>query len=56
MAAPWRVDGHRPGVHKAAPILGDEDDNVLSRVLSLPDEAIDSLKRSGAVGLAGHFD
>ena len=56
VAAPWRVDGHRPGVHKAAPILGDEDDNVLSRVLSLPDEAIDSLKRSGAVGLAGRFD
>ena len=56
VAAPWRANGQRPEVQKAAPILGDEDDNVLARVLSLPAQAIDSLKRSGAVGLAGYFD
>ncbi len=56
VAAPWRVDGRRPAVHKPAPILGDEDGEVLARVLSLADDEIDSLKQAGAVGLAGQFE
>ena len=54
--APWRVNGRRSAVYKAAPILDGEDDNVLARVLSLPDQTIDSLKRTAAVGLIGHFE
>ena len=50
---PWRVNSRRPAVYKAAPNLGEEDDNVLARVLFLPDQTIDSLKRTAAVG---HFE
>ncbi len=56
VAAPWRLDGRRPGLRLTAPILGAGDDGVLARVLSLPDEEINSLKSAGVVGLAGHFE
>ena len=55
--APVFADSYGWGVSKhAAPNLGEEDDNVLARVLSLPDQTIDSLKRTAAVGLIGHFE
>jgi crotonobetainyl-CoA:carnitine CoA-transferase CaiB-like acyl-CoA transferase len=56
VAAPWRIDGRRPGLRKTAPLLGEGDDYVLRRVLSLTDDEIDGLRQSGAVGIAGHFD
>ncbi|MBT3332095.1 MAG: hypothetical protein HN394_11360 [Rhodospirillaceae bacterium] len=56
VAAPWRVNSHRPGLRKTAPLLGEGDDFVLRRVLSLPDDEIDSLKAAGVVGIAGHFE
>ena len=56
VAAPWRVNGQRPGLRKTAPLLGEGDDFVLRRVLSLPDDEIDSLKAAGVVGISGHFD
>ncbi len=40
VAAPWRVNGERPRLRKAAPILGEGDDYVLRHVLGLDDAAI----------------
>ena len=40
VAAPWRVNGARPRLRKAAPILGEGDDYVLRHVLGLDDAAI----------------
>ena len=50
VAAPWRVDGRRPVLRKPAPLLGEGDDFVLRRVLSLSDDEIDALTTSGVVG------
>ncbi len=55
VAAPWRVDGLRPDVRNTAPLLGEEDDVVLRRVLALPDDEISALTDAGIVGIAGHF-
>jgi crotonobetainyl-CoA:carnitine CoA-transferase CaiB-like acyl-CoA transferase len=56
VAAPWRVNGRRPGVRRPAPVLGADDGDVLRGVLSLTDGKIDSLVAAGVVGLAGHFE
>jgi crotonobetainyl-CoA:carnitine CoA-transferase CaiB-like acyl-CoA transferase len=56
VAAPWRINGQRPRVHRPAPILGADDRDVLRRVLSLELGEIDSLVDAGVVGLAGHFE
>ena len=40
VAAPWRVNGARPRLRKAAPIIGEGDDYVLRHVLGLDDAAI----------------
>lgn len=55
VAAPWRIDGQRPGVGKHAPVLGADDRQVLARVLSLTNDEIDSLVEAGVIGLAGQF-
>ena len=51
VAAPWRVDGNRPGLRKPAPLLGESDDFVLRRILSLGDAEIDALNATGVVGV-----
>ena len=56
VAAPWRVAGRRPAVRNHAPVLGMDDEDILAKVLSLPNEEIESLKNDGAVGIAGHFE
>ena len=55
VAAPWRINGQRPGVQRPAPVLGADDGAVLTRVLSLDQSEIDQLIAAGVVGLAGHF-
>jgi len=50
VAAPWRIAGRRPGLRKPAPLLGEGDDYVLRRVLSMQDDEIDALTASGVVG------
>jgi crotonobetainyl-CoA:carnitine CoA-transferase CaiB-like acyl-CoA transferase len=40
VAAPWRVNGARPRLRKAAPILGEADDYVLRHVLGLNDASL----------------
>ena len=56
VAAPWRVDGHRPGLRRHAPLLGADDDDILTRILGLPDDDIAPLKSASVIGLAGHFE
>jgi crotonobetainyl-CoA:carnitine CoA-transferase CaiB-like acyl-CoA transferase len=56
VAAPWRVNGRRPGIRRPAPVLGADDGEVLRGVLSLTDGEIDLLVDAGVVGLAGHFE
>ena len=56
VAAPWRVNGRRPGVRRPAPVLGADDGEVLRGALSLTDGEIDLLVDAGVVGLAGHFE
>ena len=51
VAAPWRIDGRRPGLRKPAPLLGEGDDDILRRVLRLGDDEIDALIAAGAVGI-----
>ncbi len=41
VAAPWRLNGRRPGLRKTAPLLGEGNDYVLRRVLGLTDEEIE---------------
>ena len=50
VAAPWRIDGRRPGLRKPAPLLGEGDDFVLRRVLSMQDDEIEELTASAVVG------
>lgn len=50
VAAPWRVDGRRPGLRKAAPLLGEGDDFVLRHILKLPTSEIEALAAAGVVG------
>jgi crotonobetainyl-CoA:carnitine CoA-transferase CaiB-like acyl-CoA transferase len=56
VAAPWRVDGHRPGLRKPAPLLGEGDDYVLRRVLGLSHDEIEGLTDAGAVGTKDQED
>ena len=56
VAAPWRIDGLRPGLRKTAPLLGAEDDVVLGQVLGLSNDEISALVDAGVVGIAGHFE
>ena len=56
VAAPWRIDGLRPGLRKTAPLLGAEDDEVLGQVLGLSNDKISALVDAGVVGIAGHFE
>lgn len=49
VAAPWRMEGRRPVVRKAAPTLGESNDYVLRRVLKLEDTRIQALRKGGAV-------
>ena len=51
VAAPWRVDGRRPGLRKPAPLLGEGDDYVLRRVLALDDAEIEALVAGAVVGV-----
>ena len=50
VAAPWRIDGRRPGLRKPAPLLGEGDDYVLRRVLAMSDDEIEALIAAGTVG------
>ena len=50
VAAPWRINGHRPELRKPAPLLGQDDDYVLRRVLALTDDEIAALIAAGVVG------
>jgi crotonobetainyl-CoA:carnitine CoA-transferase CaiB-like acyl-CoA transferase len=48
-APPYRLDGERPPVRRAPPVLGEDTEDVLRSVLGLDDEAIDRLKASRIV-------
>ena len=50
VAAPWRINGRRPGLLKPAPLLGEGDDYVMRRVLGLTDDEADRLTAAGVVG------
>ncbi len=50
VAAPWRCDGRRAGLRKPAPLLGEGDDFVLRRRLSMPETEIEALAEAGIVG------
>ncbi len=51
VAAPWRVEGRRPGFRKHAPVLGEDDEFVLRRILSLEGDEIERLRKAGVVGV-----
>ncbi|WP_116136522.1 CaiB/BaiF CoA transferase family protein [Trinickia diaoshuihuensis] len=48
-APPYRLDGERPPVRRAPPVLGEDTEDVLRSVLGLDDEAIDRLKANRIV-------
>lgn len=48
-APPYRIDGERPPVRHAPPVLGEGTEDVLRSVLGLDIEAIDRLRRDGVV-------
>jgi crotonobetainyl-CoA:carnitine CoA-transferase CaiB-like acyl-CoA transferase len=49
VATPWRVDGRRAPVRKAAPLLGESNDEVLARILGLDEAQIRAVHESGVV-------
>lgn len=51
VAAPWRVNGQRPGAGKAAPVLGQDDEFVLRQILALDEADINLLNAEGVVGM-----
>ncbi|MBV39088.1 MAG: hypothetical protein CMM23_10625 [Rhodospirillaceae bacterium] len=50
VAAPWRVNGRRAGLRKPAPLLGESDDYVLRRILSVADDEIEALAEAKVTG------
>ncbi|MBT6274472.1 MAG: CoA transferase, partial [Chromatiales bacterium] len=46
----YRINGRRPQLNHAAPLLGEHNRQVLRTVLRLSDGAIDELERAGVIG------
>ncbi len=49
VATPWRFDGRRPPIRKPAPMLGEDTDDVLARVLGYDETQIAALHEAGVI-------
>lgn len=49
VATPWRFDGRRPPIRKPAPLLGEDTDEILRRVLGYDDAKIAAVHDAGVV-------